>query len=238
MAFPPLGRPSGRFSGSRPYGVFVSFVDDTSQSRRTGAAGAGLSLRRGSTATTPPARGMSERYGALIPRTAGGRGRGGRRALHLDQGLRVPQSRDADARHGGVVAADEALPHPADLGGVRAVVVHVDDVDGQAGEVLGLAARRPERHEQVAQGQLELGDDTLTHDLPRGVERGLAGQEDGAPSPTTAWLKPLGLPSSRVDALQGHGRSSRGSLRVHPAVCRVAGSACRLLRIAGRRRRR
>ena len=61
-------------------------------------------------------------------------------ALHLDQRFVVPQPGHADPGHRRVVASDQPAPDPADLAGVRAVVVHVDDVDGHGWPVGGLAA--------------------------------------------------------------------------------------------------
>src|SRR5690606_24802357 len=94
--------------------------------------------------------------------------------------LGVPQPGDADGGHGRVLGADEPLPDRADLAGVGAVAVDVDDVDRDAGEVVARAPRGRERLQEVQQGLLELGDDVVADDRPGPVERGLAGEVDGA----------------------------------------------------------
>jgi hypothetical protein len=102
-------------------------------------------------------------------------------ALDLDQGVLVPQAADADAGHRGVVGADQPAPDGADLAGVRAVVGHVDDEDGQAGQLVGLAAGSTQGREQVAERLLELRNDAAADDAALGVHGRLAGQEDDLP---------------------------------------------------------
>ena len=92
--------------------------------------------------STPAASSTPDRrsFGAAAGRGAGS-GEGGD-ALDLDQRLGVPEPGDADPGHRRVVGADQPAPDAADLAGVGAVVLEVDGVDGQRGQVLGLA-RRP-----------------------------------------------------------------------------------------------
>src|SRR3954451_23421529 len=99
-------------------------------------------------------------------------------ALHLDQCLGVPEPVHADAGHRRVLRAGEPAPDRADLPCVRAVVVHVDDVDGHADEVGRLATGGGQRFQQVAQRLLELPDHPVADDPAVGVEGGLPGQED------------------------------------------------------------
>src|SRR5205807_3176860 len=123
-----------------------------------------------------PARCSTTSTNASATSRSATRGVDDRESLHFDKRLLVPQPRDADARHRGVVAADQSLPHRADLAGVRAVVGHVDDVDGDAGQLAGLTACFAQRGEQIAQRLLELLDDGLADDRTLGVQRGLTGE--------------------------------------------------------------
>src|SRR3954451_6185935 len=84
--------------------------------------------------------------------------------LQLDQGLGIPEPAHADAGHRRVIAAGEPPPDRPDLPRVGPVVVHVDDGDGERDELLRLAARRPQRGQQVAQRLFELLHDVAPDD--------------------------------------------------------------------------
>src|SRR5699024_5658342 len=94
----------------------------------------------------------------------------------FDVGFDIPQAGDAHGRHGGGVAAHQAFPDAADLGDVGFIIVDVDDVDGDADQVVTGAAGCFERGHDVAQRLFELFGDRITDDDAVGVECGLSGQ--------------------------------------------------------------
>src|SRR5690625_3058906 len=94
----------------------------------------------------------------------------------FDEGFDVPQAGDAHGGHSRIVAADQAFPDAADLADVGFIIVDVDDVDGDADQIVTGAAGGFECGHDVAQRLFELFSDRVTDDDAVGVEGGLSGQ--------------------------------------------------------------
>ena len=100
------------------------------------------------------------------------------------------------AGHRRIVPPDQPPPDRADLAAVRPVVLQVDRVDGQAGQLLGRAARRAQRGQQVGQRLLELRGDRVSHHRAGGSSAVWPARKTSRPPvATTACEKPDGVAS-------------------------------------------